>query len=331
LRFEIIRYSWRVNFYALGLAATLAATSALGQSNAAPRAASQPSGVVNTNDPAEIEYRKILADDDTAQEEIQQWISEADAAREKGSNTPATPLRNRLRQRMEPVDKEYKDFIARHPGDARIRLAYGSLLTDMGDEDGAVEQWEKARELEPSNPAAWHNLATIYGEHRGPITKAFEYWDKAISLKPDEPLYYQSLADEVYCFRMDATNYYHITETEVFDKALGLYRQAMKLDPGNFVRCTEYAQSFYGIKPPRPDEALQAWEQALKLAHTELEREGVCNHLARIKLSMGRLEEARRHLDAVTNENFSSILRTLNRNLSNAVAKASSPTNAPGR
>ena len=69
----------------------------------------------------------------------------------------------------------------------------------------------------------------------------------------------------------------------MFDKALALYQQAMKLDPENFPLATDYAQSYYGIRPLRTNDALVAWTNALNIARDDVEREGVYLHLARIK------------------------------------------------
>ena len=109
--------------------------------------------------------------------------------------------------------------------------------------------------------------------------------------------------------------FYKIDEQQVFDRALELYRKAMKLDPANFVLASDYAQSYYGIRPIRTEDALSAWESALKIAPDETERQGVYLHLARIKLNAGRFEEVRQHLNSVTNEVYAELKKRLQRNL----------------
>jgi len=52
-----------------------------------------------------------------------------------------------------------------------LGVAYGSFLGDLHDEEGAQEQLEKAIELNSKEPAAYNNLANIYG-HIGPVKKA---------------------------------------------------------------------------------------------------------------------------------------------------------------
>lgn len=270
--------------------------------------------VVNTNDPVEMDYRKILAEDDAAQAEVDRWIRENQTFAEKGGGVPAGELNARIRNRLDKVKKRYEDFIAKHPDHARVRLAYGSFLSDIRQEDDAVPQYEKARELDPKNPAPWNQLANYYG-HNGPVKKAFEYYAKAIELNPNEPIYYQNMGTTVFLFRKDAKEYYHINEQQVFDKALDLYQHALKLDPNNFELAQDVAQTYYGIRPPRTEEALKAWTNAMNAAQAPLEREGVELHLARWKLNAGRFAEAHQHLNLVSNQMYMELKTRLLRNL----------------
>jgi tetratricopeptide (TPR) repeat protein len=193
-------------------------------------------------------------------------------------------------------------------------VAYGSFLSDISDEAGAVKEWEKGLALDSNNPAAWNNLANHYG-HDGPVTKAFEYYEKAIALDPAESVYYHNFGTTVYLFRKDAKEYYHIDEQGVFDKALDLYAKAVKLDPTNFALATDVAQTYYGIRPVRTDAALNAWSNTLKLAKTDIERQGVYIHLARLELDAGRFADSHTHLDMVTNEVYGELKARISRNL----------------
>lgn len=318
-----------VRLVLLVLLVLLASSSASrGQTNALSVAAptADPSRAAETPEQTEKEYRKILADDDTAQAEVDRWIKDNEKFAAQGGGVSREELRVRIEGRFSPVRKAYLDFLQRHPDHARARLAYGSFLNDLEDEEGAMAQWEKARELDPKNPAAWNNLANLYA-HRGPVAKAFEYFGQAIALNPRESLYYHSLGTCIYLFRRDATNFYHLSDQQVFDKALGLYAEAQKLDPDNFPLATDIAQTYYGIEPMRTDAALKAWNYALKLAGDEIEREGVYVHLARIQIKAGRFDEARRQLDAVTNAMYAELKQRLARNLAEKQAQAT--TNAP--
>jgi tetratricopeptide (TPR) repeat protein len=270
--------------------------------------------VPDANDPVKQELDKVMIADDEAQDEVDKWIRDNNDFFKQGAGVPDAELNKRILERFAPVRKGYEDFLKRHPDYAPAYLAYGSFLNDIGEEYNASLQYEKSRQLDPKNPAAWNNLANFYGEF-SPVTNSFVYYAKAIELDPSEPVYYQNFATTVYLFRKDAREFYGINEQQVFDKALGLYLQAMKLAPDDFPLATDYAQSYYGIRPLRTNDALVAWTNTLAIAHNDLEREGVYLHLARIKTAIGQYDEARALLATVTNAVLADMQKRLVRSL----------------
>ncbi len=265
-------------------------------------------------DPVEREFQELLEADNAAQAEVDEWIRKENAFAEKGANISGATLNGRIEQRFAPIKKAYDRFILKHPDHAGVRLAYGSFLNDIGEELEAIAHWEKALKLDPSNPAAWNNMANYYGQ-QGPVAKAFEYYEKAIELKPDESVYYHNFASAVYNFRQEAKSYFKCPEQEVFDRALALFQKALQFSPADFPLASDLAQTYYGIKPLRVDEAIKAWEYALKIARDSIEREGIHIHLARVKLNAGRLTEARQHLESVTNNMYSPLRNRIQRNV----------------
>jgi len=254
----------------------------------------------------EEEFRKVMDADDEAQAEADRWIQENQAYAAKGAGVPQAELSARIRKRFEPVRKAYEEFLKRHPEHVGGRVAYASFLGDLDEEATALEQLDRALKLDAKNPAIYNNLANIYG-HRGPVKKAFENFTKAIELKPGEPVYYHNFGTTVYVFRKDAMEYFALNEQQVIEKALGLYSNALRLDPENFPLASDVAETYYSLRPMRTDEALAAWTNALRVAHSDVEREGVHIHLARIKMAAGRLAEATSHLNAVTNTLYSEL------------------------
>jgi tetratricopeptide (TPR) repeat protein len=278
-------------------------------------------------DTAESELKKLMEQDDAVQEEVDGWIRENDRFRTESAAIPDAELNRRIRKRFEPVRQGYEDLIKRFPTNASARVAFASYLKDLGDMDGEVSQLEKARELDPKDPAIWNNLANFYGEF-GPVTNAFIDYEKAIELKPAEPVYWENFGDTVCMFRKDAREFYHLTEPEVFDKALVLYAKALKLAPDNFPMAVNLAQTYYIIRPTRLDDALRAWTNAMNIAHTDLEREGVHIHLARLKSGAGLFDEARTHLSVVTNSVYADLKAVSTRSIEQK-EKAAKETNAP--
>ncbi|HVM48592.1 MAG TPA: hypothetical protein VMU04_11225 [Candidatus Acidoferrum sp.] len=296
--------------------------------NAAVQATNAASVTPDPNDPVEKEYKKLMADDDAAQSEIDGWLRDNEKFAKEGAGVPGDEMSRRIRQRLMPIGNAYEDFLKRHPDHARAHVAYGSFLNDLQDEDGARAQWEKALALNSKDPAVYNNLANLYG-HIGPVKKAFEYYAKAIELNPREPVYYHNMGDTVFLFRKDACEYYGITEQQVFDKALKLYEHALELAPKDFPLATEVAQTYYGIRPFRADEALKAWTNTLAIAQSDEEREGVYVHMARVNLIAGRFALARSYLGSVTNETYKELKTRLAHNIEKQEKDALNPTNAP--
>jgi tetratricopeptide (TPR) repeat protein len=279
-------------------------------------------------DPVEQDLRTVMIGDDAAQDDVNQWMHEFDALPKTNKTEESVQaLNKRIMARFDSVRGAYENFLRKHPNSAHGYLAYGSFLTDIGDEEGTKVQYENSKQLDPQNPAVWNNLANYYGEF-SPVTNAFAYYAEAIKLDPNQPVYYQNFATTVYLFRKDAREFYNIDEQQVFDKALGLYRQAMKLDPDSLVLASDYAESYYGIKPLRTNDALVAWTNALKTTRNDVEREGVLIHLARVKIAAGMFDDAQATLDVVTNEMYADLKQRLIRSL--ADHKNPPPEDEPG-
>jgi len=272
---------------------------------------------------ADAELDQVLSNDDAAHADVDAWIRENQEFAAKGAAIPPAELNQRILHRLQPIRDEYLAFIKQYPSNAPARIAYASYLDGMGEEEPQAEQLERARDLDPKNPAAWNQLANYYG-HNGELTNAFAYYTRASELDPTEPVYYWNFATTIYLYRLDAMNFYHITEPQVFDRSLELYAKALKLDPTNFSLATDLAQSYYGIRPMRTNDALVAWTNALKIAQSEVEREGVYIHLARVKIYASYYAQAQAHLNAITNEIYDQIKTRLQKNLNHLQDEARS-------
>ena len=292
-----------------------------------------PAAVVSTNSIAdtnaaaiEAEFKKIMTLDEEAQTEVDRWIRDNQKFSEQGAGVPPEELNQKIRKRFQPVRDAYQGFVKRNPKHVEARLAYASFLNDIHDEDGEMEQLMAAKEIDPTRPSIWNNLANYHG-HVGDVRLAFDYYQKAIELDPNEPVYYHNFGTTVYLFRRDAEAHWRINEQQVFDKALMLYSNTMRLDPTNFPIATDVAQSYYGIKPTRLEDALVAWTNAMKIATTELERQSVHIHFARTKLSGERFAESRAHMSHVNDPLLDELRARLNRNIE--LQEAQARTNAP--
>ncbi len=264
--------------------------------------------------PEEAAFQKVMALDDAAHEEIDKWIKENGAFAKKGAGLGDAVLSLKIEQRLAPVKRAYEDFLQRHPRHARGQLAFGSFLNDLGEEADARKRWERALELDPKNPAAFNNLANSYGQ-TGPAAKAFELYSKAIEMNPRQAIYHHNLGSVIVLHRKEAAAHYRVTEQQVLRNALDLYRQAEKFDPANFQLATDIAQIYYALQPPSHDAGIAAWLRAQSLARDDQEREATHLHIARVKAAAGKLNEARSHLNSVTNAALANVKNRLAREL----------------
>jgi tetratricopeptide (TPR) repeat protein len=300
-------------------------------------APARPAAEPESADPIEQAYARLLARDDAAHAEVDGWIRENEVFSAGGADYTAITLNARIERRLKPVRDAYEGFLLRHPKHVRARLAFGSFLSGIGEDDAALAQWERARDLDPDNPAAWNNLADHFAR-LGPLRKAFECLDRAVALRPSEAVYVRNLASLVFLSGDEARDHYKLPDEQaVLRRALDLYRRARQLDPDNFTLATDLAQVYYRLEPPHSvdaahakaatdqfaDEALAAWQDARKLARTELDRQGISLHLARICLAQERWADARRHLDAITEPSLAPLKQDLVRVLDRKASAAS--------
>ena len=267
--------------------------------------------------------RQIMAHDDAAQAEADRLLQENTRLRTQASAALDEELQLRIRARFIAVRGEYQQFLARHPEDVEALLAYGGLLSDLGDDAGAAEQWEKARELAPTNPATWNNLANYYAANQNEL-KAFSYYEKAVTLTTNNASYLRNLGFAIINLRSNAMRYYALGEPATLEKGLFLLQSAQKSLTSDFALATEIGQVLYALKPLRTNELLAAWSRALDLAGDEVERQSVRLHLARANLFVGRPQVASEWLAGVTNAAFAELRQQLQAQLAQAPQPAGS-------
>lgn len=270
-----------------------------------------------TNSPSDLALKRVMELDDQVRAEIDDLITQSNTDTASASSASDKLLKERIKAKLLTVRNAYEEFVRLYPTHAKGRSAFGAFLNDSDDEEGSMTQWLKAKELNPKDPAAWNNLANLYG-HRGPVTNAFYHYAKAIELNPWESTYYHNLATTLYLFRSDGAKVLKKEVTAVMYDAMALYRRALELDPTNFILAADFAQSYYGFAQPKSgdpkadllartklaDEALKAWTNAFLIARDDIERQGVQIHFARLNINAGRYDIARQAMAAITNSMY---------------------------
>ncbi len=274
----------------------------------------------STNGPIELEFQALLARDDAAQAAASEMIANDDQASDSLSAPLRVTLRARMDQKFQPVRDAYSDFLLQHPDHARGHLAFGSFLSDIGEDSEALIHDEKARDLDPKNPAAWNNLGGLYARLEK-VARAFDCYEEAIRLNTNQASYPHSLGTLICLFPREAAEHYHCETSETIPKAVSLYQTAIRLDPENFEYSQDLAETFYAAPPgstSKPEvrnewgqKALAAWTNALERASIDIQREGVYLHMARWHLRLGEKASASLRLSQVTHRALLPLKREL--------------------
>jgi tetratricopeptide (TPR) repeat protein len=314
-------------------------TSAVAQDKTNAAAAS--SSITNQDDAIEKEYQKLLDEDDEAQAEMDDWIKQTNDQSTNSFSASQITLKLKIHQRIEQVKNGYEAFLKKYPNHTKAMIAYASFLSDIGKEEESFQQLETAKQKDPKNPAVWNNLANYYG-HNDSTTNAFYHYEKAIELNPNEPVYYKNFATTIYMFRDESMEYYKLSEEQVIEKAAGLYKKALQLNPKDFHTASDLAQTYYGYKLPQvsakelrnnkqiqqiADKAIDAWKIAEKLARDDVEKQGIKIHIARWQISSGRLSEAKNTLESVKLDMYETNKESLDKKIQSMESELSEAKN----
>lgn len=270
-------------------------------------------------DPAEKEFRQLVVESYAAQHEGERLREQQSLTEDEAQ---AQNLKRKIDERYAKTKTAFAAFLAKYPDHGPAEAAYGRFLAETFDEKGARVHLEKALALGEKSANTYNDLANLCG-HNGDVKKAFEYYAKAIELDPQDSNIAYNFGTTLYVFRHDAMEFYHLGEQQLYDKSLALMQKSIQLNPRNYKFATEVAQTYYGIKPLRTEEALRTWTNVLAIASDEEERENAHLHLARVKILAGRLAEAQKHLNLVTNEACSEMKARVVRSLGKQQTKSS--------
>jgi tetratricopeptide (TPR) repeat protein len=95
-------------------------------------------------------------------------------------------------------DTQFKEFVdpavSAYPNCAYLRFLSGQQKYRAGDLDGALEQYQKAVDLEPRLAEAQFDLGHSL-DLAGKPDEAFEHYQQAVTLSPGNPIYHNNLAE----------------------------------------------------------------------------------------------------------------------------------------
>jgi tetratricopeptide (TPR) repeat protein len=139
----------------------------------------------------------------------------------------------------------------------------GMAFMSEGKVADAIEQYQKALEIEPAYTLVHFNLGAAYGQNED-WDKAMEQYKKAIELQPDYLPARNNLADA-------------LLRTGQTDKAIQQLQEALKWSPTSTVACNNLG--FIFLRTGQEQEAVAQFQRTLAIDPNDLD---ACHYLARV-------------------------------------------------
>ena len=201
----------------------------------------------------------------------------------------------------------YNSAISQNPDNALMYTNRGAIKVNMGDLQGAINDFTKAIELKPEDAIAYNNRGIAYSS-KGNLEKAIRDYNKAIELNPDYAGVYNNWGntyrdkgdldeavkkyDKAIELNPDFTDAYNnrgnaYQDKGDLDKAVRDYNKAIELNP-NFKLAYFNRGNAYNNKGDR-DKAVKNYHKAIEL---DLNYTDAYYNLGRTLIDLGRYEEA---------------------------------------
>jgi tetratricopeptide (TPR) repeat protein len=200
---------------------------------------------------------------------------------------------------IEQVCRGYEELLRANPKFAAGYAAYGYLLGKLDQKKQAIAMLLKANQMDADQPLVKNQIGNYLAEEGKPL-EALPYYMSALKLAPNEPLYHYQLGTLLYEARDDFLKSGEWRQEAIDHSIHEAFRQAAELAPERIEFTYRYAESFYHLEPPDWDGALKAWSTLELKAPTSVERETMRLHTANVMIKQGKIDEARRVLDTIT-------------------------------
>jgi tetratricopeptide (TPR) repeat protein len=207
------------------------------------------------------------------------------------------------------VEQKYYQLVRDNPESAAAQNALASFLWKNREAEAAIEHWQTAERLDPTNGEAANSLGGAYLT-MGRVHEAAEQFLLAVRSESDNPGYHLDLGNVEFLFRSDLTTAWRIDSAELLQRALFQFREASRLAPADLEYARAYAETFYGMPNPDWKEAQVAWQHYLELS-TNRNRTFAYLQLARVSLKQHKKAEALSFLDKISDPRFSGVKEKL--------------------
>lgn len=204
-----------------------------------------------------------------------------------------------LTRKVQDLVADYESYLADNPKDLTAFILYGKFLRRVDQPGPATGVFLKAEKLDPNVAVIKQQIANYLTEE-GRIAEALPYLLRAVELSPKTALYHHQLGSFLFLFREELIRL-GITTQSSNDRNMAIaFREAAKLEPGNFEYQLRYGQSYFDVANPDWTEALSVWNELSGTAnHSPEESEYLLLCKARVLMELDRRDEAKTLIDRV--------------------------------
>jgi len=206
--------------------------------------------------------------------------------------------RDSLEERVRKLVKEYESFIKDNPDNVPATVAFGLLLSNIGERDYAFRVFTRANNLDSEIPQVHNQLGNFMIED-GYFEIALGHYLTAIQLAPDEALYQYQLANLLFFFKKELVAEEVYEESDLPMMIFESFQKAAELAPTNYAYQYRFGEAFYDHPNPDLSAALQQWQKTLKLAGDDREFQMTQLHLANVHAMLGEGDEVYEALEQV--------------------------------
>jgi protein O-mannosyl-transferase len=163
--------------------------------------------------------------------------------------------------------------LARNPDCWMARNNLGFVLTQKGEVDEAMAQFQQALQINPKDPPSWNNVGNVLF-HWGKVDEAIPYFQKALQLNPDYTEALNNLGSAL------------LQEGKV-DQAIARFQKALQIDPDSVEAYGNLGNAM--LQEDKVDEAIAQYQKALQLSPHNA---NLYNNLGNALSRQGHFEQA---------------------------------------
>lgn len=200
---------------------------------------------------------------------------------------------------LHEIVADYEALLKRDPEFVAGYVAYGLMLSKVGETKRAAEIFLRANKLDDQLAVVKNQLGNYCAED-GKFQEALAYFVAASGLEPKESLYHYQIGALLYEYRDQFVKAGRFTTADLHKESARAFAKAAECAPDNVAYAYRYAESFYDQAAPDWAVALGEWKKLEERMRSTLERQTIQLHEANVLLKMGKTAEARVLLDDVT-------------------------------